>query len=111
MCESKNSGDSVLCAIHMEHCNTVLEATDVWLKTFDTAAFMLCIRMELQAPGTHPDLEDTAFRGDMAVLPPKLCSCKLKMWEWCPVLYTCLTSLLRMEWQTRLVLKENYTSS
>lgn len=57
---------------------TLLEATDVWLKTFDPAAFMLCIRMELQAPGAHPDLEDTAFTGDMAVLPPKLCSCKLK---------------------------------
>lgn len=57
----------------------MLEATDVWLKSFDPAAFMPCIRMKLQALGAHPGLEDTAFTGDMAVLPPKLCSCKLKV--------------------------------
>lgn len=57
---------------------TVLEATDVWLKTFDPAAFMAHVRNELQALGAHPDLEDTASTGGMAVLLLKLCSCKLK---------------------------------
>lgn len=56
----------------------MLEATDVWLKTFDPAAFMPHVGNELQALGAHPDLEDTAFTGGMAVLPLKLCSCKLK---------------------------------
>lgn len=55
-----------------------LEVTDVWLKTFDPAVFMPRIRNELQAHGAHPDLEDTAFTGGMAVLLLKMGSCKLK---------------------------------
>lgn len=63
------NADSVLCAIHMEHCTTVLEAADIWLKTFDPAAFMPHIRNELQALRAHPVLEDTAFMGGMACFP------------------------------------------
>lgn len=56
----------------MEYCNATLEATGVWLMTSDPAAFMSCIRNELQALRAHLDLEDTAIIGGMAALLPKL---------------------------------------
>lgn len=68
---SKNSGDFVLCAIYVEHCNATLEATDVWLTTSNPAAFVSCIRNELQALRAHLDLEDTVITGGMAVLLPQ----------------------------------------
>lgn len=72
MTVGKNNDESVLCAIHAEHCNTLLEVTDVWLMTSDPAAFVLCIRNKLQALKAHLDLEDTAITRGTAVLLPKL---------------------------------------
>lgn len=90
---SKNSGDFVLCAIYVEHCNATLEATDVWLTTSNPAAFVSCIRNELQALRAHLDLEDTVITGGMAVLLPKLRCRQVKRWQSCPALLSSLTPL------------------
>lgn len=61
--------------------------------TSDPAAFMSRIRNELQALRAHPDLEDTAIVGGMAVLLPKLHCRQVERWQPCPGLCPSVTPL------------------